>query len=85
VPATTCGTDLASTPRSRYERIELARRLYQRFHASCFWHCPEDLEITADDIPFVAKGLGTWGGRYGFMLARKLMSTDFEHEALECR
>lgn len=55
------------------ERLHLANRLYREFHTRCFWHSPRDLTITEDLIPFVVKGLRTYGGHRGFKLASKLM------------
>lgn len=56
-----------------YERLELARQLYREYHTRCFWHCPRDLDITEDLIPFVVKGLRACGGRRGFILASKIL------------
>lgn len=56
-----------------YERLELARQLYREYHTRCFWHCPRDLDITEDLIPFVVKGLRACGGRQGFILASKIL------------
>lgn len=61
----------ASTPHDRDEQLELANRLYREFRTRCFWHSPHDLVITEDLIPFVVKGLRTYGGRRGFILAAK--------------
>ena len=74
-----------STPRSSFERLELARKLFQQFYAQCFWHSPRDLDITEDLIPFVVKGLRANGGHLGFMLAAKLRPNALERDALECR
>jgi hypothetical protein len=57
---------------ARRERLDLAGRLFREFYATCFWHCPRDLEITEELVAFVAKGLRTYGGRRGFLLAAKL-------------
>jgi hypothetical protein len=54
------------------ERVDRAMQLYQEFHARCFWHCPRDLVITEDLLPFVIKGLRTHGGRRGFILSSQL-------------
>jgi hypothetical protein len=77
-------------PQNRCERLELAKELFREFHVSCFWHSPYDLEITADLIPFVAKGLRTHGGHRGFALAGKLRPNPLAHrisdqDVLECR
>ena len=55
------------------DRLDLANRLYRELHNRCFWHSPRDLVITEDLIPFVVKGLRTYGGRRGFKLASKLL------------
>lgn len=52
--------------------LELANRLFREFHTQCFWHSPHDLVITDDLIPFVARGLRTYGGGNGFKLAGEL-------------
>lgn len=74
-----------STPNTPSERLELANRLYQEFQNRCFWHSPRDLVITEELIPFVVKGLRTYGGHRGFLLAAKLapVSTP-EGERVEC-
>jgi hypothetical protein len=72
-------------PRDRVERLELARELFRRFHAQCFWHSPRDLEISEDLIPFVAKGLRAHGGHLGFALAGKLLSDADERDSRQCR
>lgn len=64
--------DPSLTPRTLDERLELANQLYRRFHAQCFWHSPRDLVITEELIPFVVKGLRTYGGRQGFLLSADL-------------
>lgn len=66
-------TQMISTPRNLRERLDSANRLYREFHNRCFWHSPRDLVITEDLIPFVVKGLRTYGGHRGFKLASKLL------------
>lgn len=61
-----------ANPPDRAGRLDLARRLYREFHGRCFWHSPADLDITEELIPFVVKGLRTYGGHRGFLLAGKL-------------
>lgn len=61
-----------SAPRSRLERLELARDLFREYYALCFWHSPSDLEITEELIPFVIRGLRANGGHRGFKLAGML-------------
>ena len=72
-------------PRDRFERLELARELFRRFHAQCFWHSPRDLEISEDLIPLVVKGLRAHGGHIGFALAGQLLPAADERESRECR
>jgi hypothetical protein len=62
-----------STPRNLQERLELANLLYREFRSRCFWHSPANLVITEELIPFVVKGLRTYGGHRGFKLAGKLL------------
>jgi hypothetical protein len=75
------------TPRNLGERLELANQLYRECHTQCFWHCPRDLDITENLIPFVVKGLRTHGGRRGFILAAKLLpeTAHASREFVECR
>lgn len=65
------------------EQLKLAQQLYEQFHTQCFWHAPRDLIITEELIPFVAKGLCTYGGRQGFLLAANLQTPP--RELPECR
>lgn len=53
-------------------RIREARRAYRRFYIQCFWYMPEDLEITLDDVPEIARGLRQNGGCEGYRIAAKL-------------
>jgi hypothetical protein len=90
MPATTDQARTISTPRDLNERLELANLLYREFQNRCFWHSPRDLVITADLIPFVVKGLRTYGGHRGFKLAGKLQSSeatslDPDRELPQCR
>lgn len=43
--------------------------LYKKYRGRCFWHCPKDLIITPELLPFLIKGLQKYGGREGFMEA----------------
>ena len=74
MPVTMRLAQTISTPRNLHERLELANLLYREFQNRCFWHSPRDLVITEDLIPFVIKGLRTYGGRRGFKLAGKLQA-----------
>lgn len=53
-------------------RIREARRAYRRFHARCFWSYPPDLEIGAEDIPWVAETLLKHGDREAWQVGRRL-------------
>jgi hypothetical protein len=90
MPATSNLAQTISTPRNLTERLELANLLYREFRNRCFWHSPRDLVITDELIPFVVKGLRTYGGHRGFKLASQLQlsgttSLDPNREPLECR
>jgi hypothetical protein len=67
-------TQTISTPQSAFNRLELARELFQQFHAQCFWNAPRDLDITEETVPFVVKRLRLYGGHTGFKLSGKLRS-----------
>ena len=78
------------TPLTPEERLELANRLYREYRTRCFWHCPPDLVITEELIPFVVKGLRAHGGRRGFILSGRLRQNGpapqtSQGDALECR
>ena len=87
MPAASNQTPTIPTPRNLHERLELANQLYREYHTRCFWHCPQDLVITEELIPFVVKGLRTYGGRRGFLLASKLLpeAAHTSREPPECR
>ena len=74
-------------PANLAECLDLANQLYREYHTRCFWHCPRELNITEELIPFVVKGLRAHGGRRGFILASKLLPvgpTPSTKGALEC-
>jgi hypothetical protein len=78
------------SPLGGKQRIELANRLFQEYHARCFWHSPRDLVITEDLIPLVVQGLRKHGGRRGFILSGRLRcenaaTQSVEGELRECR
>jgi hypothetical protein len=83
----TTHTRTFSTPRTAHERVELANQLYQLYRAQCFWHCPRDLVITEELIPFVIDGLRKQGDRRAFILSGKLRlaAEPPQREPLECR
>ena len=87
--ATMNPTQTISSPDTLHERLESANLLYNEFQNRCFWHSPRDLVITEELIPFVMKGLRTYGGHRGFKLAAKLLpsratSRNPERELVEC-
>lgn len=53
-------------------RIREARRAFHRFYAQCFWYMQRDMRITLADVPEIARGLRTYGGREGFIIASRL-------------
>jgi hypothetical protein len=53
-------------------RVREARRAYKRFHSRCFWSSPPDLEIGADDVPWVADTLMKHGDREAWVVGRRL-------------
>ncbi len=61
-----------SIPNGLQERIELANQLYQNYRMQCFWHCPRDLVITEELLPFVVAGLRKHGDRQAFIMSGKL-------------
>lgn len=53
-------------------RVREARRAFRRFRAMCFWSYRADLEIGADDVPWVAEQLRKHGNREAWETAAKL-------------
>lgn len=53
-------------------RVREARRAFRRFHASCFWSSPPDLEIGLDDVSWVAETLMKHGDREAWRIGRSL-------------
>jgi hypothetical protein len=53
-------------------RVREARRAFRRFHALCFWSSRADLEIGAEDVPWVAEQLRRHGNREAWRMAAKL-------------
>lgn len=52
---------------SRMVAVREAWRAYRRFHASCFWSSPPDLEIGMDDVEWVARQLMKQGDREAWL------------------
>ena len=78
-------TQAITVPEYAFDPLELARRLYREYHARCFWNSPRDLDITVEDLPFVAKGLRLYGGHDGFRLSGKLRLSASDRKSMECR
>ena len=53
-------------------RVREARRLYRRFHATCFWSFDPDYPIGPADVAWVAEQLRRHGGRDAWESASKL-------------
>ena len=53
-------------------RVREARRAYRRFHATCFWSHPPDLEIDLEDVPWLAETLMKHGNREAWRIGRSL-------------
>ena len=53
-------------------RVREGRRAYQRFHTSCFWSYPRDLEIGLADVAWVAETLMKHGNREAWRIGRSL-------------
>lgn len=49
-------------------RLREARRAFRRFHTQCFWFFDPEYRVRAEDIPWVAQRLMTFGGRAGWEL-----------------
>ncbi len=56
----------------RMVAVREARRAYRRFHASCFWSSPPDLEIGMDDVEWVARQLMKHGDREAWLVGKSL-------------
>lgn len=57
---------------SKEMRIREAQEAFHKFYAQCFWYMRKDMDITAEDLPEIVRGLRHYGGRQGFLLADKL-------------
>jgi hypothetical protein len=53
-------------------RVREARRVYRRFHATCFWSFDPAYRIGPSDIAWVAEQLRRHGGRDAWEIASKL-------------
>ncbi len=53
-------------------QIREAKRAFRAFRTQCFWYMAPDINITRVDLPEIARGLRTYGGREGYRLAVKI-------------
>jgi hypothetical protein len=53
-------------------RVREGRRAYRRFHTTCFWSYPPDLEIGLDDVAWVSETLMKQGNREAWRIGRSL-------------
>jgi hypothetical protein len=53
-------------------RVREARRAYRRFRTECFWSYKPNLQIGAEDIPWVAEQLMKHGNREAWQLGVRL-------------
>lgn len=60
------------TPLSMPDKLALAQRAFERFHARCFWFMREDMRVGEEDIPYICQRLRADGGREGFFLAAQI-------------
>ena len=49
-------------------RVREARRAFRRYRVQCFWSSPPDLEITLEDVPWVAEQLMRHGDRQAWRI-----------------
>lgn len=52
--------------------VREARRLFRRYHATCFWSSPPGLEIGLDDVDWVARTLKKNGSLEAWKDAQRL-------------
>ena len=53
-------------------RVREARRAFRRFRVTCFWSYRPDLQINANDVPWVAEQLMKHGNREAWRIGTKL-------------
>jgi hypothetical protein len=62
----------SAVPLSKEEKLRRAQEAYRKYHSQCFWFAPEDMEVSAEMLPFVIKELRLHGGHRGWKLAHEL-------------
>jgi len=53
-------------------RVREARRAFRRFRSTCFWSYRPDLEITVNDVGWVAEQLMKHGNREAWRVGARL-------------
>lgn len=66
------GTEKAAPEAIAPEKLALAQRAFQEFHARCFWFMRADATILAEDVPYICERLRADGGRRGFQIAAEI-------------
>jgi hypothetical protein len=59
-------------PLSLEAKIALAMEHFQAAYARCFWFMPCDLQVTAENLPIIARALMKYGNREDYIVARRL-------------
>jgi hypothetical protein len=59
-------------PVDHADAVALARHLFHRYRARCFWHWRPDVVVGADDIAAILHGLRTNGDRQAWLDAARL-------------
>jgi hypothetical protein len=54
------------------EKLALAQKAFEKFHARCFWFMRVDATLVAEDVPYICERLRADGGREGFQLAAEI-------------
>ena len=63
---------LDSEAARRMVKVREARKLFRKYHASCFWSSPPDLDIGKDDVEWVARTLMKHGDLEARRAAQRL-------------
>jgi hypothetical protein len=67
-----CAAAMSTQDEQQADRLERARRAFERFHARCFWDMRPVLTLTPADLPMIADRLRRHGGREGWQIASEL-------------
>lgn len=63
---------LDSETARRMVNVREARKLFRKYHASCFWSSPPDLDIGKHDVEWVARTLMKHGDLEAWRAAQRL-------------